>query len=1017
MRTHKRTGVSQTLRAIVVGWVVAVASTGAIAQEVARGIVYVDEDRDGQHDPGEAPLPGLCVSNGRDVVPTGKDGRYQLPLDDGDIVFVIKPRGYMTPVDSRNLPRFHYIYKPAGSPTNLEYAGVAPTGPLPASIDFPLAPHDEPDTFQVLVFGDPQTGTMEEIDFLTQDIVQEVVGTEAAFGVSLGDVVNDDLTLFEPMAETVGLIGIPWYNVYGNHDQNYDVKSDALADESWERVFGPTTYSFNWGAVHFIVVDDVMYDGHIKKYKSHAEFGPHLTFIENDLKHVSRDRLVVVMMHIPLVAVDDKQKLFDLLSDRPHTFSMSSHWHVQEQFFIGAEGGWGGDRPHHHLVQGTACGSWWNGATDEWGIPHTMMRDGVPNGYSIITFSGNQYSIRYKAARRSADEQMSVHAPSSVTTSDAPSTEVLANIYAGTCRSVVEIRVGESQPWRPMRQAKRTDPYFVAGHASEQGMDLAYHQDLPEPQATPHTWVANLPASLAPGAHLIEVRTRDMYDQMWFGRRVIRVESQLPPPTTPVAETDTSPPYTTISIDKNDPNHVRLLSYNMLWDGLFDRPEPFSRILQALEPDVICFQEVRSSPVAVAARLDAILPLGDSHWQAHGARGTVLAASWPLSMQAADTVPSTRRGQAMALVDLPDALYDVDLYATSAHLKCCGEEGGPEDERRQKQADANINWYRDLREAGGEVDLPAGTPFLIAGDFNMVGGMQPLHTMLDGNIIDEETYGPDSAPDWDGSNLADVHPRHNAKPADYTWRSDNSPYPPGRLDFALYTDSVMHEAKSFVLDTLDMGPVDLDAYGLLREDCAEASDHLPLVIDFALGKAPISLRPKWARDLVIYEIATKGFTSPNGPESGTFRSLMEKMNYLEELGINAIWLTGHSLSDPKHFYGVWTQYACVEPGKLDPSLGTEQDFKEMIAEAHRRGIRVFLDTIEHGVMNYSPLIQEHPNWFKGGSWGMTDYDWHGEHPDLDEWWIRTWTMAALDWGVDWCRCDCGVRRPELWLEI
>jgi len=178
-----------------------------------------------------------------------------------------------------------------------------------------------------------------------------------------------------------------------------------------------------------------------------------------------------------------------------------------------------------------------------------------------------------------------------------------------------------------------------------------------------------------------------------------------------------------------------------------------------------------------------------------------------------------------------------------------------------------------------------------------------------------------------------------------------------------------------------------------------------------------SLNPDWGRDLVIYEVATKGFTSPSGPESGTFNSLKEKLPYLEDLGINAIWLTGHSLSDPKHFYGIWTQYACIEPDKLDPSLGTEEDFKDMIAEAHRRGIRIFLDTIEHGVMNESPLINKHPDWFKEGTWGMTDYDWGNSHPDLEEWWVEMWTKVVLDYGIDGFRCDCGLHRPDLWLEI
>ena len=189
------------------------------------------------------------------------------------------------------------------------------------------------------------------------------------------------------------------------------------------------------------------------------------------------------------------------------------------------------------------------------------------------------------------------------------------------------------------------------------------------------------------------------------------------------------------------------------------------------------------------------------------------------------------------------------------------------------------------------------------------------------------------------------------------------------------------------------------------------------IIGFSSCQKTSTATPEWAKDLVIYEIATKGFTSPNGPESGTFNSLKEKLPYLEDLGINAIWLTGHSYSDSSHFYGIWTQYACIEPGKLDPSLGSESEFKAMVQEAHKRGIRIFLDTIEHGVMTYSNLIKEHPDWFKGGSWGMTDYDWDGEHPDLEEWWIQMWTDVVLDWDVDGFRCDMGLHRPDLWQEI
>lgn len=175
--------------------------------------------------------------------------------------------------------------------------------------------------------------------------------------------------------------------------------------------------------------------------------------------------------------------------------------------------------------------------------------------------------------------------------------------------------------------------------------------------------------------------------------------------------------------------------------------------------------------------------------------------------------------------------------------------------------------------------------------------------------------------------------------------------------------------------------------------------------------------PEWAKDLIIYEVATRGFTSPSGPESGTFRSLMGRLPYLADLGINAIWLTGHSWSDPRHFYNIWTQYACIQPDVLDPLLGTPQDFMDLIGAAHAHGIRVFLDVITHGVMSSSPLIPAHPEWFKGGSWGMTDYDWYGGHDDLDDWWVELWTKYVTTYGVDGYRLDVQIYRPDLWQRI
>ena len=63
----------------------------------------------------------------------------------------------------------------------------------------------------------------------------------------VGDLVCDDLVLHSPYIDAVSEIGVPWYNLMGNHDMNFDVMADSLADETYEANFGPANYSFNYG--------------------------------------------------------------------------------------------------------------------------------------------------------------------------------------------------------------------------------------------------------------------------------------------------------------------------------------------------------------------------------------------------------------------------------------------------------------------------------------------------------------------------------------------------------------------------------------------------------------------------------------------------------------------------------------------------------------------------------------------------------------------------------------------------
>lgn len=499
----------------------------------ATGIVFNDQNGNGNRDPNEPGIPDVRVSNGKAIVKTDADGRYNLKISDDSIVFVIKPRNWMTPVNELNLPQFFYIHKPAGSPKT-KYPGVAPTGPLPKSIDFPLVKHEEPDTFRALMFGDPQPRNVKEVEYIAHDIVEQVIAEEAhnaSFGVTLGDIVFDDLSVMKPFNEAIALIGIPWYNVIGNHDINYDATDDATSDETFESHYGPAYYSFDHGPVHFMVLDDVMWtvDEPGKRGKYVGGLGERqMEFIRNDLAGIPEDQLVVLMMHIPLLSVTDRQDLYRLIEQRPFAVSISAHAHYMEHHYIGDEDGWKGTEKHHHVINVTVCGSWWRGAPDERGIPHTTMKDGGPNGYSIMTFDGKNYDLEFRAASRPAHDQMNIYAPEEIELATLPTVaeelpKLTVNVFNGSDKSKCEFRIGTNDTWRPMQQITMEDPAFVATLKMEAALEKKTWTGLPAARLTPHIWQATLPVDLKPGSHAIEVRTTQRSGKQFVEKRVMRV--------------------------------------------------------------------------------------------------------------------------------------------------------------------------------------------------------------------------------------------------------------------------------------------------------------------------------------------------------------------------------------------------------------------------------------------------------------------------------------------------------------
>lgn len=507
-------------------------SINFFAQTTATGHVFEDSNQNGKRDRRENGLSDVAVTNGREVVLTDAFGKYELPVGEDNIISVIQPSGYSIRKNEDNLPQFFYIHKPYGSP-KARFNGVAPTGHLSKSIDFALIPLEEKEEFTALVFGDPQPYSREEIDFFYKGIVSEVEGIEnVSFGLSLGDLVGNDLSLFNPYIQAVKRVGIPWYNLLGNHDLNFDAVTDEMADETFEAHFGPANYAFNYGKVHFIILDDVLYpdprDG--KGYWGGFR-EDQLQFIENDLKFVPKDHLVVLAFHIPISEPDgdnfrdeDRERLFRLLQDFPNTLSLSAHTHIQKQDFFGEEEGWLQGKPHHHYNVGTTSGDWYSGKLDEEGVPVSTMRDGTPKGYAFINFIGNEYNIRYKSAGEQNDFQIQVFTPKVVAKGRNTPAGIFANFFMGTEGNDVRYSI-DNGAWKAMQYVEEPDPsYLILINEWDTTEELMPGRRSSNAAKSEHLWRGNIPTNLEIGKHVIEIQATDMFGNVHNATSSYRLE-------------------------------------------------------------------------------------------------------------------------------------------------------------------------------------------------------------------------------------------------------------------------------------------------------------------------------------------------------------------------------------------------------------------------------------------------------------------------------------------------------------
>ncbi|MCD9032022.1 calcineurin-like phosphoesterase family protein [Luteimonas sp. Y-2-2-4F] len=474
---------------------------------------------------GEAPaaargLPGVRVSDGRRIATTDAQGRYALPEAPQGPVFAIKPAGYAAHLRDDGLPD---TWRDADA----------------ADCDFLLQPAPPTrEALEVLVFADPQAGIADQVGYYRDDVVASLAGRHgAALGVTLGDIADDDLSLYPALNAVTAQLGVPWLHVPGNHDLDLDAATDEDSLHSFRAAYGPDTFAWEEPEAVFVGLDDVVHrpdgrPGYIGGLRE-SQFD----FLEAYLPTLSRDRLLVLMLHIPLFDAPadretfraaDRQRLYALLAAYPRTLVLSGHRHELQHVFHDAAAGWPGAQPLHEFNVGAVSGAFWSGASDARGIPDATMADGTPKGHAVLRVSaGGEYALAWRPAlaeeSASFTSAMALHATRVLRRGAYPAWGVYANVFMGLPDTRVEYRIGDGD-WRPMRRVAQPDPRLALENARDDLAEALRGRDR-SPEAIPstHLWRGALPTDLPAGEHRVEVRAFDR----WQGEQRASLEYRL----------------------------------------------------------------------------------------------------------------------------------------------------------------------------------------------------------------------------------------------------------------------------------------------------------------------------------------------------------------------------------------------------------------------------------------------------------------------------------------------------------
>ena len=361
------------------------------------------------------PIEGAVVSDGTKCVKTMVDGTFYIESDIADVkfVFVSTPSGYMPQVVN-GIPKF---YKAK--------ADITPSGGVYDFGDYVLTPVSNPNRYTLLITADPQPRAnnwgLDKIAYkaleVCEDLYDELADVAAGitdrqvYGICLGDIVHENMSLFDNYDIGLARLGYPTYNIIGNHDNNPDAANDDESAVYYESHYGPRNYSFNIGGIHYVMLDNlIMKDNGEGKLTAFDQglTDKIWTWLQNDMAFVPTDTKLMVCAHSPMYKLlkgsertnsayhagtrSDKDGgafgYADLFNQYPEIHAWAGHTHVGFNYVYPSS-------HRHRKVQvhtlARSTGELW---TNEY------LAAGTPRGFTIVEVDNGNISWKFHPVTR-----------------------------------------------------------------------------------------------------------------------------------------------------------------------------------------------------------------------------------------------------------------------------------------------------------------------------------------------------------------------------------------------------------------------------------------------------------------------------------------------------------------------------------------------------------------------------------------------------------------------------------------